>query len=384
MRRYYVLTALVVIAAFALASAQAHKGPRAAGRKAATGLPSKATVQSFLKHVFGYEPNVSWTITSIQPSPAPGIAEVTVNFQSGTNAGQKKLYVLPGHRHAIGGEMVPFAGGFGSDRPSDAAINNFVREMSGGANPNITWTILEVKPRAVDNLTEVTVVLNTPQGRGAAYFYVTPDQKHALRGEVVPFGADPYAADRAKLEKGINGAVRGPAHASMTIVEFADLQCPACKSANPEIQRLVGDEPKARFVFQQFPLTQIHKWAFKAAEFGDCIYRENPAAFWKFLEDVYSAQEQITQATGNTEDAGRKAVPRLTQLASQAGVNGEKTAACAEQPATTERINRSLELGKEMKISGTPTLFVGGRKISNLSQMPYETLKRMVDWMEKK
>jgi protein-disulfide isomerase len=277
--------------------------------------------------------------------------------------------------------MVPFPGGFGSMRPSDTDINNFVRQMTGGANPSVTWNIAQVKPNAVSNLTEVTVVLNTPQGRGAVQFLVTADQRHALRGEVVPFGADPFAADRAKLEKGVNGPTRGPANAPITIVEFADLQCPACKAANPEIQRLVADEPNARFVFQQFPLTQIHHWAQEAALFGDCVYRENPAAFWKFLDGVYAAQEQITEATGNSEDAGRKAVPRLTQLASQAGVDGAKIAACAEQPATAERIHRSEALGKEMNITGTPTLFVGGRRISNLSQMPYDMLKRMTDYM---
>jgi protein-disulfide isomerase len=210
---------------------------------------------------------------------------------------------------------------------------------------------------------------------------VTPDQKYTLRGEVVPFGRDPYAADRVRLDKGVSGPARGPANPAITIVEFADLQCPACKAGNPEIQRLVNDMPNARFVFQQFPLTQMHKWAFKAAEFGDCVYHENPAAFWKFLDAVYGIQEQITQETGNTDDAGKKASAKLKDLATQSGVNGQKVAACAEDPATAGRINRSVELGKEMQITGTPTLFVGGRKISNLGQMPYETLKRMADWM---
>jgi protein-disulfide isomerase len=365
------------MAAFAFALAQVPAKTPSAG----AALPSRPTVESFLKHVFGFDPGVSWKLTSIKPSPAPNITEVTIDFKSGQNSGEKKLYILPGQRQALGGEMMPFPGEGSGPRPSDAAINNFVRQGTGGVNPSITWNIVEVKPRAVSGLAQVTVVVNTPQGRGPLQFLVTPDQKYALRGEVIPFARDPFAADRLRLEKSVNGPSRGPANAPVLLVEFADLQCPACKSANPEIQRLAGDFPNARFVFQQFPLTQIHKWAFKAAEYGDCVYRENPAAFWKFLEAVYGVQEQITQETGNTEDAGKKASGKLKELATQAGVNGQKVAACAEEPATAERINRSVEVGKQMQITGTPTLFVGGRKISNLGQMPYESLKRMVEYM---
>ena len=116
----------------------------------------------------------------------------------------------------------------------------------------------------------------------------------------------------------MNGPSRGPANAPVTIVEFADLQCPACKAALPAIQRLLADEPKARFVFQQYPLTQMHHWAFKAAEYGECVYQQNPAAFWKFLDAVYGAQEQITLETNNSEDAGKKAEGQ----AERAGVGG--------------------------------------------------------------
>jgi protein-disulfide isomerase len=381
MRRYFLCLTLVVIAIVTIAMAQAPSKSQTAGAGTASALPSKATVDSFLKHMFGFDPNMSPTVTSIKPSPAAGIAEVTINFKSGQNSGEKKLYILPGQRQAIGGEMTPFAGEGSGARPSDAAINSYVRQATGGVNPAITWTIAEVKPRAVSGLTQVSVVLKTPQGSGVVPFLVTADQKYALRGEVVPFGRDPFAANRAKLDKGSNGPARGPANAPITIVEFADLQCPSCKSAHPLIQRLVSEVPNARFVFQQFPLTQVHKWAFQAAEYGDCVHRENPAAFWKYLEAVYSAQEQITQDTGNSDDAGKKASAKLKDLAAQAGVDGQKVAACVEESATAERVNRSVELGKEMQISGTPTLFVGGRKISNLGQMPYESLKRMVDYM---
>jgi protein-disulfide isomerase len=388
MRRYYGLLILILIAAFAIALAQTPAKPQGAkpsGTHAAgtSTLPSRATVDSFLKHMFSVDPSVSWTVTGIKPSPAAGIAEIRVEIKTPQKNVEQKIFVLSGHKQAVIGEMVPFPGEPGAPRPTDNAINNFLRQVTGGANPGITWTIAGVKPNGLGSLTEVTVVVTAPQGRGAVQFLVTPDNKNALRGEVTPFGADPFAADRAKLERGVTGPARGPANAALTVVEFADLECPACKAANPIIERLVSDEPRARFVFQQFPLTQVHKWAFKAAQFGDCVYREDPAAFWKFLDQVYGAQEQITNDTGNTEDAGKKAEPKLTQLATASGANGQKIAACADQPATADRVNKSVELGKEMQITGTPTLFLNGRRISNLGQLSYEQLKRLADFMAK-
>lgn len=378
MRRYYGLVILVVIATFAVALAQALAKPQGAHSAGESALPSKATVGSFLKHMFGYDPNISWTVTGIKPSPGPGISEITLDIKTPQKNGQQKMFVLPGSKQAILGEMVGFPGEAGA-RPSDNAINTFVRQMTGGS-PAITWAIAEVKPKAVANLAEVTVVLTTPQGRGAVPFLVTADGKYALRGDLAPFGADPFAAERAKLQKGVNGPSRGPANAPL-IVEFADLQCPACKAANAQIQKLVADEPKARFVFQQFPLTQIHKWAFKAAEFGDCVHRENPAAFWKFVEAVYGAQEKITADTGNSDDAGRKAEATLTELAGAAGANGKQAAACANQPATAERVNQSVALAKTMQVTGTPTLFLNGRRVGNLGQLTYDQLKRLADFM---
>ncbi|MGA2001333.1 MAG: DsbA family protein [Terriglobales bacterium] len=372
------MSALVVIAALALAQSPAKPEPSASG--SGTSLPSRATADSFMRHMFGYEPNASWTITSIKPSDAPGIAEIDLTMKSAQNNGERKLFVLAGHKQAMLGNMAPFPGEGG--RPSDMAINSFVRQMTGGTNPAITWTIVDVKPHAVSDLTQVLVMVNTPQGRVQAAFLVTADGKHALMGELVPFAADPFAANRAKLQKGINGPSRGPANAGVTIVEFADLQCPACKAALPVVQKLLADAPNARFVFQQFPLTQMHHWAFAAAEYGECVHRENPAAFWKFVDAVYGAQEQITADTNNSEDAGKKAEAKLQELAA-AGVDGKKVAACAHQPATAERVKQSVALGKELEITGTPTLFIGGRRISNLGQLPPGQLKKIVEFTAK-
>src|SRR6267154_1914238 len=110
------------------------------------------------------------------------------------------------------------------------------------------------KPAAVPGLAQVDVVLASPQGQQLSRFYITPDGQHAVIGDIIPFGAKPYDPARKVLEKGITGPSRGPKNAPVTIVEFGDLQCPACKAAQPAIEGLIAAEPDAHFVFQNFPL----------------------------------------------------------------------------------------------------------------------------------
>jgi len=257
------------------------------------GLPSRATVDSFLHYVFGWEPEVKLTVKEIKASPAPSLAEIDVHAETPKGPGDTAVFVTSDHKNAIAGQMFPFSGQPGA-KPTNDQIDAFVKQMTA-ASPGLTSSVLEVKPNALANLTEVTVVLSNPQGqRGAQRFWVTPEGQHAVVGDVTPFGATPFAAARAELAKGITGPSRGPATSSIQLVEFGDLECPACKAAAPTIDRLTKDIPNSRLVFQQFPLVQIHHWAYKAAQFGDCVARQNNDAFWKFMDAVYGAHEDIS------------------------------------------------------------------------------------------
>jgi protein-disulfide isomerase len=256
--------------------------------------------------------------------------------------------------------------------PSEETVNSFLQQMFG-YDRSISWKINSIKPSAAQGLAEVTVILAKEQGQQSTVLYVTPDGKHALVGEVLPFGPRPFDPAKEQLRTGANGISRGPANAGATIVEFSDLQCPHCKAAQPAVEKLVADEPNARFVFQPFPLPS-HDWAAKAAAYGDCVGRSNSEAFWKFVDAVYNAQSDITQANADE---------KLTALATQSGVKGADAAACAAKPETKARIDRSIELGKAVGVTGTPTLFINGRKVANIGGTPPEVLKAMVDFAAK-
>jgi protein-disulfide isomerase len=256
--------------------------------------------------------------------------------------------------------------------PSEATVDSFMQQTFG-YEPNVTWKVSSIKPAPVPGLAQIDVVLASPQGQQSSRFYVTADGEHAVVGDIIPFGAKPFDHARKTLEKGISGPSRGPKDASVMVVEFGDLQCPACKAAQPAIEALIAAEPNTRFVFQNFPL-EMHNWAAKGAAYADCVAQASDEAFWKFIAKTYETQADIT-----AENADQK----LTALADGAGLKGADIAACANTPVTKAHVDASLALGKSVNVSGTPTLFVNGRTIGNVSQVPAETLKGLVDFAAK-
>jgi protein-disulfide isomerase len=253
--------------------------------------------------------------------------------------------------------------------PSEETVNAFLHQWFG-YDSSLTWKIVSIKPSEIEGLSEINTVLSGAQGQQNLKLYVTPDGKHAVNGEIMPFGAHPFAAAQKELERGLNGPSHGPADAPVTVVDFSDLQCPHCKDAHPIIEKLMSENKNVRVVFQSFPLP-MHDWAAKAAAYADCVNRSSNDAFWKFIASVYGAQSDITAANADE---------KLTALADGAGVKGADIAACADKPETTSRVEKSVALGKAVDVNSTPTLFVNGRK---LPAVPYDVLQKLVDFAAK-
>lgn len=263
------------------------------------------------------------------------------------------------------------ASGDSNKLPSEEDVNAFMH-ATFGYDPQLTWKIVSIKPSEAQGLSEVNVAISGPQGQGGQKFFVSEDGKHAVVGEIIPFGAHPFEQNRRILEKKASGPARGPANASVQIVEFSDLQCPHCKEANPTIEKLISEDPDVRFVSQNFPLPS-HNWAQKAANYADCVARASNDAYFKFVDSVYGAQNDIT-----ADNADQK----LTDLADKAGAKGSEIATCAATPETQSRVEASVELGKSVDVTSTPTLFINGRPVG-VSGNNYDALKQLVDFAAK-
>ena len=256
--------------------------------------------------------------------------------------------------------------------PTEDTVNSFLFQTFG-YDPTVTWKVTDIRPSEVPGLAEVLVVITSQKGSNPNRLLVSADGKRAIAGDILPFGAKPFDDARAKLEKGVNGPAKGPAKASVTIVEFSDMQCPHCQKAAPTIDQLLALEPEAHFVFQNFPLP-AHNWAEKAAGYVDCVGRASPGgaaneAVWKFIQKTFDEQANITEA--NVDE-------KLKAIATASGANGDEIAACAAKPDTKARIEASVALGKSVGVNGTPALFINGRNVP--SGAPVDLLKKIVDF----
>jgi protein-disulfide isomerase len=182
--------------------------------------------------------------------------------------------------------------------------------------------------------------------------YVSKDGKTLLRGEMFDMSTDPFAANRTKLHIAGNPSM-GPADAPVTVVEFADLQCPHCREADDAVKGLVG-QYKIRLVYKDFPLSSIHPWAETAAIGARCAYMQSPDVFWKVHDAVFANQDSIV--VDNIQE-------KLAEFAAQAGLNASAFKACMSSPEAAKAVKANHDDGVELGVDGTPTFFVNGRPL---------------------
>ncbi|HEV8262767.1 MAG TPA: thioredoxin domain-containing protein [Burkholderiales bacterium] len=300
----------------------------------------------------------------------PKLAIITVAFLCAAAAAQKPAPWKPAAKPESKAENKPATvPAHASALPSETLVNAFMKRMFG-YEPLLSFRVAEIKPSPLPDIAEVVVIMSSPQGQQSSRFYVAAGERYALVGDMIPFGADPFAPARAELARRATGPVKGLAAAKITVVEFSDLQCPHCKQAQPTIDRLLDDVPDVRFQFEQYPLPS-HDWAMKAAQYADCLGRESKDAFWKYVALVYDHQSEI-----NLQNSDEK----LKAYVTEASGDAVSVSACAAQPEAANRVKDAIALGKAIDVTGTPTLFINGRKIGNLGSLPYETLKSLVQF----
>lgn len=237
-----------------------------------------------------------------------------------------------------------------------------------GYDPAITWVIYDISPSLVPGLADVTLSINKQQPQHVYYYAAN---QSAIIGETIPFGPNPFASIRTTLQAA-DGPTRGPQSPVIAMVEFSDLECPHCKAAQPVLEKLAGDFPQVRYTFQQFPLpASMHPWALKAAEYADCAGRANPSLFWKYVDTIFENQGGIAAPTADD---------KLKEFATTVGLDPEKLSTCAADPQTEARVKKSIDLGQSLDVTQTPTLFVNGRRVLGITDIPYEKLKDLVQF----
>jgi protein-disulfide isomerase len=149
--------------------------------------------------------------------------------------------------------------------------------------------------------------------------------------------------------------IKGPENAKVTVVEFSDLQCPACKASQPLVQQLLSKHgSEIRFVYRHFPLTEIHKnalqagWAAEsAASFGK---------FWEFHDMLFSAQEEWAELPAD------QAKQKFIEYAEKLQIDKIEFDKRIDSSASHQQVTDDTSDGTKAGVDATPTFFVNGQK----------------------
>ena len=265
---------------------------------------------------------------------------------------------------------------FTATSPTKEQVDAFLN-ASWGYDENRIWQVEAILKTQVEGYSKVIVFVGDKTGKDKPFrfpFIVVPGGKWIFYGEeLFPFGEHPYAELRTMMQERADGPYRGSATKDLEIVEFADLQCPHCKAAQANMDQLVADYPKARIVFEHYPLP-MHAEAKRAAEFGVCVTKLGGSnAFFTYAASVFDGQDGL-----NTPDG---ATLTLNAAVTKAGQDPAKIAACAALPATAAVVDASAKLARDANVNETPTLSVNGRLVP--ANVPYQTLKQIIDFQMK-
>lgn len=173
----------------------------------------------------------------------------------------------------------------------------------------------------------------------------------------------PPAQYRATLELA-NAPVKGPASATVTIVEFADFNCPYCRSVQSTLEQLLARYPSdVRLVFKHFPLDAIHPTAREAAAASWCAHQQG--MFWAFHDAYYAAGA----SNPNSID--------LREVAKRAGLALDLWQGCVISGHGSAGVQADIEQGAHCGVSGTPAFFINGRPLSGA--LPLEVFSNIVE-----
>jgi len=158
--------------------------------------------------------------------------------------------------------------------------------------------------------------------------------------------------------------VKGGPDAGITIVEFSDFECPACRHAFTDLRELARTQPDVRVVFRNYPLDAscnpsvgraLHPNACLAAAAAECANRAG--RFWEYHDVLFENQQSLERAS-------------LFRYARQLGLDVTAFCTCLDDPATMARVRSDIQAGDRVGVESTPTLFINGRRLEGALDPP--------------
>ena len=274
--------------------------------------------------------------------------------------------------------VLMFFGAFGAGSENavsgDTAANNlvsFIKNQPGGSDGEIKIVSSEKE----GSLYKVTVDY---KGQNIPV-YVSMDGKYLIP-DVVPLDlkVDNDGVD-GNTDSGVSGnpvevniensPSKGDKNAPLTIVEFSDYQCPFCGRFFSETLPLIEEQyiktGKARLVFKDFPLSNIHPEAQKAAEAVRCVgEQKGDEGYFKMHDKLFENQASLS-------------LENYKKWARELGVNGASFDKCLSEGKHADEVNADLSYGSQLGVTGTPAFFINGKLLSGAQ--PFSVFKQAID-----
>ena len=168
-------------------------------------------------------------------------------------------------------------------------------------------------------------------------------------------------APRVRVNIG-DAKIRGPENAAVTIVEFSDYQCPACRKNHETMKAVMeGYKDQVEWVFKDFPL-RSHQWAAKAAEASHCAAEQGK--FAEYQDVLFSSNQDLTPL-------------QLQAYAVEIGLVAEQFQKCLDTGKYQSLVEKSVQDGLSIGVNSTPTLVINGRMTAGGQSV--ESMKKLID-----
>jgi protein-disulfide isomerase len=201
-------------------------------------------------------------------------------------------------------------------------------------------------------------------------FYVSADTQNIIRGDVYNVNTSPFEGD-LKILKTDNQPFLGTPGAPVTVIEFADFQCPYCKQEAGVVrnQLMAAFPGQIQLLYMDYPLATIHPFARGAAIMGRCIYTQNNDSFWAYHDWIFQHQGEIT--------AENLRPMALDYAKTDKNLDIAGLTACMTAPEPRAQVDRTIAMGDALKIDATPTFFINGRRL--VGTIALDNLKIVVE-----
>lgn len=158
--------------------------------------------------------------------------------------------------------------------------------------------------------------------------------------------------------------ILGNPDGDVTLVEFFDYNCSYCRSAMPDIARLLQEDPNLRIILKEFPILSAE--SMDAARVAVAVSQQDDIDYWAFHENLFTARGQVT---------GQVALDAAADL----GLNPVSIELDASHEEVADIIQRSYVMAQGLNISGTPTFIIGDEILPGA--VGYDALKQRIDNM---